>query len=48
MRLFDERLAHLRELEARREAVIAGIAGHGKRTAALAALVDAADSKQTL
>ncbi len=48
LRGLTERLDYLRELDARRETVIAAIVEQGKMTDALAAAIDAADSKQTL
>ena len=46
LRTLEERLAYLRELEARRAAVIASIAEQGKLTPTLAAAIDAAQTKQ--
>ncbi len=46
LRTLEERLIYLRELAARREAVLASIAEQGKLTAALAAQILAAASKQ--
>ncbi len=46
LRTLEERLAYLRELEARRAAVLASIAEQGKLTDALAAAIDAAQTKQ--
>ncbi|WP_311946403.1 Tex family protein [Halomonas piscis] len=48
LRQLDERLRYLRELEERREAVIATIDEQGKLTSALAADLNAADTKQRL
>ena len=48
LRTLEERLAYLRELEARRAAVLASIAEQGKLTDALAAAIDAAPTKQEL
>ncbi len=48
LRLLEERLAYLRELEQRRSAVITSIDGQGKMTDALHALLLAADSKARL
>ncbi|APE30096.1 RNA-binding transcriptional accessory protein [Halomonas aestuarii] len=48
LRQLHERLAYLRELEERREAVIAAIDEQGKLTDALAASLRAADTKQRL
>lgn len=48
LRLLDERLTYLRELEERRSAVLASIDQQGKLTSALAAEIAAADSKQRL
>jgi uncharacterized protein len=46
LRTLEERLAYLRELEARRAAVLSSIAEQGKLTDALAASIDAAQTKQ--
>ncbi|MEI7444391.1 MAG: Tex family protein, partial [Burkholderiales bacterium] len=46
LRTLEERLAYLRELEARRAAVLASIAEQGKLTDTLAAAIDAAQTKQ--
>ena len=46
LRTLEERLSYLRELEARRAAVLASIAEQGKLTDALAASIDAAQTKQ--
>jgi protein Tex len=48
LRLLEERLTYLRELDARRETVIAAINELGKMTPELAAALDAAVAKQTL
>ncbi len=48
LRLLDERLSYLRELEARRAAIVASIAEQGKLTPELAAQIGAAESKQAL
>ncbi len=48
MRLLEERLGYLRELEERRSAVIASIAEQGKLTPELSAEIAAAESKQRL
>ena len=48
LRLLDERLGYLRELEERRSAILASIAEQGKLDAALAAEIDAATTKQRL
>ena len=48
LRLLDERLAYLRELEARRAAVLASIAEQGKLSAGLKAEIEAAETKQLL
>ncbi|MDX1467205.1 MAG: Tex family protein, partial [Halomonas sp.] len=48
LRQLHERLAYLRELEERREAVLAAIDEQGKLTDALAASLRAADTKQRL
>lgn len=48
LRLLDERLIYLRELEARRAAVLASIAELGKLTAELRAEIDNAETKQRL
>ncbi|MCB1943676.1 MAG: RNA-binding transcriptional accessory protein, partial [Candidatus Accumulibacter sp.] len=48
LRLLDERLAYLRELEERRSAVLASIDQQGRLTSALAAEIAAADGKQRL
>jgi uncharacterized protein len=48
LRTLEERLAYLRELEARRAAILASIAEQGKLTDALAAAIDAASTKQEL
>jgi uncharacterized protein len=48
LRLLEERLAYLRELEARREQVLSSIEGQGKLDAALRASIEAAESKQAL
>ena len=48
LRLLDERLAYLRELDARRAAVLASIAEQGKLTDALAAALDGALTKQEI
>lgn len=46
LRTLEERLGYLRELEARRAAVLASIAEQGKLTDALAAAIDGARTKQ--
>ncbi len=48
LRTLDERLRYLRELEERRVAIRASIAEQGKLDDALAAQIDAADTKQRL
>jgi uncharacterized protein len=48
LRLLEERLAYLREMEERRSAIVASISEQGKLTPALAADIDAADTKQRL
>ncbi|THV29149.1 Tex family protein [Glycomyces paridis] len=48
LRALEERLGYLRELEARRKAVLESIAEQGKLTEALAASIDAADTKARL
>ncbi|MDO4636843.1 MAG: Tex family protein [Lautropia sp.] len=48
LRLLAERLTYLRELDARREAILASIQEQGKLTDELASRIDAADSKQRL
>jgi uncharacterized protein len=48
LRSLEERLGYLRELEARRKAVLESIAEQGKLTEALAAQIDAADTKARL
>ncbi len=48
LRLLYERLGYLRELEDRRETVLASIAEQGKLTPELARAVEAADTKQRL
>jgi len=48
LRTLDERLAYLRELEDRRAVIRASIAEQGKLDDALAAQIDAADTKQRL
>jgi uncharacterized protein len=48
LRLLDERLVYRREMEARRDLLVASIADQGKLTPELAAAIDAADSKQRL
>jgi len=48
LRLLEERLGYLRELEERRVAVIASIDEQGKLTPALRAEIENADSKQRL
>lgn len=48
LRLLDERLRYLRELEERRTAVLAAIDEQGKLDATLKASVDAAETKQRL
>jgi uncharacterized protein len=46
LRTLEERLSYLRELEARRAAVLSSISEQGKLTDALAAAIDAARTKQ--
>jgi uncharacterized protein len=48
LRLLEERLTYLRELEERRAAILASIEEQGKLTPALKAAVDAADTKARL
>ncbi|MFT3850584.1 MAG: Tex family protein [Propionivibrio sp.] len=48
LRLLDERLTYLRELEERRAAILASIGEQGKLTPELAAQIDAAETKQGL
>ncbi len=48
LRTLEQRLAYLRELEERRAAVVASITEQGKMTAALAAAIAGADTKQAL
>jgi uncharacterized protein len=48
LRLLDERLAYLRELEDRRSAVLASIDEQGKLSPDLAAAINAAETKQRL
>src|ERR1700744_2077609 len=48
LRLLEERLAYLRELEERRAAVIASIAEQGKLSDGLRAALEACTSKQAL
>ncbi|RRS01819.1 Tex family protein [Glycomyces terrestris] len=48
LRALEERLGYLRELEARRKAVLESIAEQGKLTDELAAQIDAADTKARL
>ncbi|WP_307814137.1 Tex family protein [Glycomyces sp. YM15] len=48
LRALEERLGYLRELEARRKAVLESIAEQGKLTETLAAQIDAADTKARL
>jgi uncharacterized protein len=48
LRQLDERLRYLRELEERREAVLAAIDGQGKLDPTLKATIQAADTKQRL
>jgi len=48
LRSLEERLGYLRELEARRKAVLESIAEQGKLTEALAASIEAADTKSRL
>ncbi|WP_100444143.1 Tex family protein [Glycomyces xiaoerkulensis] len=48
LRVLEERLGYLRELEARRGAVLESIKEQGKLTEALAARIDAADTKARL
>jgi uncharacterized protein len=48
LRALEERLGYLRELEARRKAVLESIAEQGKLTDALAAQIDSADTKARL
>src|SRR6478736_6170539 len=48
LRLLEERLAYLRELEERRAAIVASISEQGKMTDALAAAVAGAETKAQL
>ncbi len=48
LRLLDERLVYLRELDTRRDAVISSIREQGKLSDELALALDRADTKQTL
>lgn len=48
LRALEERLGYLRELEARRAAVLEGIAAQGKLTPELRAAIEAAQSKQAI
>lgn len=48
LRLLEERLAYLRELEERRSAILASIESQGKLTPELKAEIDEAESKQRL
>ncbi|MDR1934937.1 MAG: RNA-binding transcriptional accessory protein [Candidatus Accumulibacter sp.] len=48
LRALDERLVYLRELEERRAAILASIAEQGKLAPELAALIEAAGTKQAL
>jgi uncharacterized protein len=48
LRALEERLGYLRELEARRKAVLESISEQGKLTEALTAQIDAADTKARL
>jgi uncharacterized protein len=48
LRTLEERLAYLRELQERRETILASIAEQGKLTAELKASIDGADTKQRL
>ena len=48
LRLLEERLTYLREMEERRAAILASIAEQGKLTPELAQLIEAADTKQRL
>ena len=48
LRSLDERLRYLRELEERRETILAGIRDQGKLTDELAEAIQSADSKQRL
>ncbi|WP_035738785.1 Tex family protein [Glycomyces arizonensis] len=48
LRALEERLGYLRELEARRAAVLESVAEQGKLTEELAAQIDAADTKSRL
>ena len=48
LRLLDERLGYLRELEERRSSILASIDQQGRLTAELAAEISAADNKQRL
>src|SRR5918993_3946161 len=48
LRLLDERLTYLRELDARRETIVRSIEDQGKLTPDLAAALDAADTKARL
>jgi uncharacterized protein len=48
LRLLEERLAYLREMEERRAAIVASIGEQGKLTPQLAAEIDTAETKQRL
>ena len=48
LRTLEERLVYLRELQERRESILASIAEQGKLTAELKASIEAADTKQRL
>ncbi len=48
LRMLEQRLSYLRELEERRASIRDSIAGQGKLGAALAAQIDAADTRQRL
>ena len=48
LRFLEERLTYLRELDARRESVIASIEEQGKMTVELTSAIDAAENKQSL
>ena len=48
LRLLEERLRYLRELEARRAAILESIAAQGKLTEALTASINSAEDKTTL
>ncbi|MDR0441232.1 MAG: RNA-binding transcriptional accessory protein, partial [Candidatus Accumulibacter sp.] len=48
LRMLDERLIYLREMEERRAAILASIEEQGKSTPELTALIEAAETKQAL